>query len=93
MGELEAWVIARVMGPAPVHPCSNFATVSLNSFWVDIDDDALTAEPECRFSHKFRICHGGRVDRDLVATGTEQHANVFQSPDASANSQRHKTDF
>ena len=34
--------------------------------------------------------HGGRVDRDLVAAGQQQCADVFERADAAADGERHE---
>ena len=57
---------------------------------VDIHHDALAAEPPGRLAHELRVLHRGRVDRNLVAAGVQQLADVVERADAAADGERHE---
>ena len=71
----------------------NFTTVPLNAFRIDVHNDALATELQSGVAYELGVLYRSRIDRDFIATGTEQHADVFECPDAATDGQRHKTDF
>ena len=71
----------------------DLAAILLHAFRIDIDHNALAAELSSRIANKIGILHCGRVDRYLVATRLQQRADIVESADAAANSQRHEDHF
>src|SRR5690606_23266604 len=78
---------AAAMGedfPAPRFTrCTDF-------FRVDGYHDALGTEFCGSFTYEFRIEHGRGVDADLVGTGVEHGANIFQLADTATDGERDK---
>ncbi len=62
-------------------------------FGVDIDNDALAAEPPSGLPHELGILRGGGIDRDFVAAGQQQIANVVERADSAPHAQRHENHF
>ena len=60
---------------------------------VDVDHDALAAEPPGRPAHELGVAHGRRVDRDLVGPRVQERPDVVQAADPAADRQRHEADL
>src|SRR5262249_45136482 len=71
----------------------DLAAVAEHPLRVDVDDDALAAEPPRRAADEFGVAHRRRVDRDLVRPGVEQGPDVVEGPDAAADGHRHEADL
>ena len=68
----------------------NSRPVLLHPFGVDVDHDALAAEAAGGLADELRVAAGRRVDRDLVAAGVQQCADVVDGADAAADGQGHE---
>lgn len=68
----------------------DLSAVALDALRVDIHYDALAAEAAGGGADELGIAAGGRVDRNLVATGVEQGANVVERTDSAADGERHE---
>src|SRR5688572_8310332 len=64
--------------------------VALDSFGVDVDDDALAAEFSSRLADEIGVFGGGRIDRNLVGAGVQQGSDVVERADAAPYGQRHE---
>ncbi len=64
-----------------------------NALGIDIDDDALAAEPPGRPADQLGVAHGRRVDGDLVRSRAQERADVVEAANPAADGQRHETDL
>ena len=78
------------MRPPWMWTSQNSRPVLLHPLGVDVDHDALAAEAPGGLADELRVAAGRRVDRDLVAAGVEQGADVVDGADAAADGQGHE---
>ena len=64
--------------------------ILVDPFGIDVDDDALAAEPQGGFANKIGIVDRRGVDRDLVTTGIQQPANIFEGANSTTDGERHE---
>src|SRR5262249_59566415 len=64
--------------------------VAVDALGVDVDHDALAAEPPGGAADEVGVADGRRVDRDLVGPGVEQGPDVLQVADAPAHGHGHE---
>src|SRR3954465_15215618 len=69
------------------------AAGALDPLGVDRDHDALLAELFGALLDEFAVRNRGRVDRDLVGSGAQQHLDVVDRADPATDRQRHKARF
>src|SRR6185503_11872361 len=80
--------IASNTAPATVRV--NFPTTFRAPACIDRDDNALTAESFSTRTDQLRILDRGGVERDLVGTGAQNRANVFDRPQTSTDCERNE---
>ena len=61
-----------------------------HAFGIDVDHDALAAEPPGGLTYEIRVAAGGRIDRDLVRARIQQRPDVLDRANPAADGQRHE---
>ena len=71
----------------------HLAPAAIDPLGIDVDHDALAAEPPGGLPHQLGVAHGRRVDRNLVRPRAQERADVVQAPNPAADRQRHETNL